>query len=255
METDGSVSANAPNMRRRDSCKQQRYYDPQLGVFLAADPVTTRSSPVIQFNRYRYGNSNPYKFTDPDGRRSMADRPGLQQSSIASTGPLTSMKSWAQRVAAADRHIARVESNLQSRKGGNGFDSVDDSARYFRKKFANMRQYLRLEFGAYANPGSNSIVNLSRSSAPDLQGVGIDFHVAQGPIGGATFHTHPDIMHPSPGFSPNDIYVARVGNSDFEYVFYGDSVGIGRKWSLRATMGVSDGAIYHDQDRYAPVFD
>lgn len=47
---------------------QQRYYDPQVGLFLSADPVTAFSNPVAQFHRYRYANNNPYKFTDPDGR-------------------------------------------------------------------------------------------------------------------------------------------------------------------------------------------
>ncbi|MDH1914387.1 hypothetical protein N5D91_24085, partial [Stenotrophomonas sp. GD03794] len=31
-------------------------------------PVTAYQKPVEQFNRYRYANGNPYKFTDPDGR-------------------------------------------------------------------------------------------------------------------------------------------------------------------------------------------
>lgn len=47
---------------------QQRYYDPQIGLFLSVDPVTAYSNPVGMFNRYRYANNNPYKFTDPDGR-------------------------------------------------------------------------------------------------------------------------------------------------------------------------------------------
>jgi RHS repeat-associated protein len=48
---------------------QQRYYDPQIGRFLSVDPVTAYSNPVGAFNRYWYANNNPYKFTDPDGRR------------------------------------------------------------------------------------------------------------------------------------------------------------------------------------------
>jgi RHS repeat-associated protein len=47
---------------------QQRYYDPQLGLFLSVDPVTAYDNPVVHFNRYRYANNNPYSFTDPDGR-------------------------------------------------------------------------------------------------------------------------------------------------------------------------------------------
>jgi len=53
------------------SYMQQRYMDPQLGVFLSVDPVTAHEQPVGQFNRYRYANGNPYKFTDPDGRQSL----------------------------------------------------------------------------------------------------------------------------------------------------------------------------------------
>ena len=47
---------------------QQRYVDPQLGVFLSVDPINARSHPVDFFNRYKYAANNPFKFTDPDGR-------------------------------------------------------------------------------------------------------------------------------------------------------------------------------------------
>ncbi|MGR4876402.1 M91 family zinc metallopeptidase [Pseudoxanthomonas sp. LARHCG66] len=48
---------------------QQRYYDPHVGVFLSVDPVTAHEKPGVNFNRYWYANQNPYKYTDPDGRR------------------------------------------------------------------------------------------------------------------------------------------------------------------------------------------
>ncbi|MFT3897181.1 MAG: RHS repeat-associated core domain-containing protein [Thermomonas sp.] len=46
---------------------QQRYYDPMIGRFLSVDPVTA-TSVGGNFNRYWYGNDNPYNFKDPDGR-------------------------------------------------------------------------------------------------------------------------------------------------------------------------------------------
>jgi len=49
------------------SYMQQRYYDPELGTFLSVDPVAVLSNPLSTFNRYWYGNSNPYTFVDPDG--------------------------------------------------------------------------------------------------------------------------------------------------------------------------------------------
>ena len=46
---------------------QQRYYDPMIGRFLSTDPVAA-TTVGGNFNRYWYGNDNPYRFTDPDGR-------------------------------------------------------------------------------------------------------------------------------------------------------------------------------------------
>ena len=49
---------------------EQRYYDPLAGRFLSVDPVTTDEKTGGHFNRYVYGNNNPYRFIDPDGRAS-----------------------------------------------------------------------------------------------------------------------------------------------------------------------------------------
>lgn len=56
---------------------EQRYYDPALGLFLSADPVEALEDPLAAFNRYRYANGNPYRFGDPDGRRSLEFRDPL----------------------------------------------------------------------------------------------------------------------------------------------------------------------------------
>ena len=47
---------------------QQRYYDPEVGRFLSVDPVGVDTRTGGNFNRYWYGNNNPYTYTDPDGR-------------------------------------------------------------------------------------------------------------------------------------------------------------------------------------------
>ncbi|MNN47529.1 tRNA(Glu)-specific nuclease WapA precursor [compost metagenome] len=45
---------------------QQRDFDSSVGTFLSMDPATTVENPYANFQRYRYGNGNPYKFVDPD---------------------------------------------------------------------------------------------------------------------------------------------------------------------------------------------
>lgn len=49
---------------------QQRYFDAESGIFLSVDPVTTDAGTGANFNRYWYANDNPYRYMDPDGRRS-----------------------------------------------------------------------------------------------------------------------------------------------------------------------------------------
>ena len=45
-----------------------RYYDPVLGRFMGVDPVGFQEDNIHSFNKYAYGNNNPYRYIDPDGR-------------------------------------------------------------------------------------------------------------------------------------------------------------------------------------------
>ncbi len=60
------------------SYMQQRYMDPGLGMFLSVDPVSPIGDSVGAFGRYRYANSNPYRYFDPDGRRACGKDTGCQ---------------------------------------------------------------------------------------------------------------------------------------------------------------------------------
>lgn len=52
---------------------QARFYDGPVGRFLSTDPVHFSDKNLFTFNRYAYGNNNPYRFTDPDGRQSVGE--------------------------------------------------------------------------------------------------------------------------------------------------------------------------------------
>ena len=45
-----------------------RYYDPVVGRFMGIDPKGFDDADIHSFSRYGYGNNNPYRFKDPDGR-------------------------------------------------------------------------------------------------------------------------------------------------------------------------------------------
>lgn len=44
-----------------------RQYNPLLGRFMSTDPAAVNPADWRTFNRYSYGNNNPYKFVDPSG--------------------------------------------------------------------------------------------------------------------------------------------------------------------------------------------
>lgn len=46
---------------------------PASARFVSVDPVQADPENGQNFNRYYYGNNNPYKFTDPDGRKSVIE--------------------------------------------------------------------------------------------------------------------------------------------------------------------------------------
>ncbi len=45
-----------------------RYYDPVSGRFMGIDPNQADFTSPHSFNRYAYGNNNPYKYVDEDGK-------------------------------------------------------------------------------------------------------------------------------------------------------------------------------------------
>ncbi len=45
-----------------------RYYDPVSGRFMGVDPNQADFTSPHSFNRYAYGNNNPYKYVDEDGK-------------------------------------------------------------------------------------------------------------------------------------------------------------------------------------------
>jgi RHS repeat-associated protein len=48
-----------------------RWYDPVLGRFQGVDPSSFNEINPQTFNRYAYGNNNPYKYKDPDGEAAL----------------------------------------------------------------------------------------------------------------------------------------------------------------------------------------
>ena len=67
---------------------QQRYYSPETGGFLSVDPISAYGGKSAQFNRYRYANSNPYTFVDPDGRAAVVTR--MKDNSVTISFPSSS---------------------------------------------------------------------------------------------------------------------------------------------------------------------
>ncbi|NZA26356.1 hypothetical protein H0E84_08155 [Luteimonas sp. SJ-92] len=128
---------------------QQRYYDAGIGAFLSVDPVTALSSPVGQFHRYRYANSNPYRFYDPDGRCT-GSRITNDDGTCRSTGGATTQSA----------PMRSIPSKAYAFDGAGGANSGDNAA--FRNETS--RRYSAKQYDSSAW-GDNSQVSAAVSDA------------------------------------------------------------------------------------------
>ncbi|MGA6149911.1 RHS repeat-associated core domain-containing protein [Stenotrophomonas sp. NPDC077461] len=189
---------------------QQRYYDPQIGRFLSVDPVTAYSNPVGAFNRYWYANNNPYKFTDPDGRRACGKdtRCALEQGArggvlMVNGGRSERSQQQAETVGKAATTAANnALSSIQEREfetPGSAARAWDDRVRRIADKFdaeiASRIFYSKdgVVLGSATSDGLRFLVNPDFSSGPTPYSITAGF-----------VHTHPTMSL----FSSNDLNYA-----------------------------------------------
>jgi RHS repeat-associated protein len=99
---------------------QQRYYDPTTGQLLSVDPVSAYSSPIVAFNRYRYANSNPYRFIDPNGRYSCAGTSAQCQQIAAFRDKLDVARDGLQKGSDSRAKVERVINYIGAHNDSNG---------------------------------------------------------------------------------------------------------------------------------------
>ncbi|MCR6700955.1 MAG: hypothetical protein NVV68_07330 [Dokdonella sp.] len=96
--------------------------------FVSVDPVKANPNNGQNFNRYQYGNNNPYKFVDPDGRRSVVKDGQIyiqpENASVPALAPFPNTVG-ATGVSPSDRsfHTYDVQTNsaLSGAQAGEGF--------------------------------------------------------------------------------------------------------------------------------------
>jgi RHS repeat-associated protein len=115
---------------------QQRYYDPRVARFWSVDPVTV-SNVGGNFNRYWYGNGNPFGMVDPDGRQACSDE--CMKMRATTDGGLAR--------GLATKEFASFLRNANQISGNYRFDSAAKSAKFFDQVARNGRN-LGWEVGA-----------------------------------------------------------------------------------------------------------
>ncbi|UYK76762.1 hypothetical protein NG825_20585 [Xanthomonas sacchari] len=213
---------------------QQRYYDEKIGIFLSVDPVTASKS-MGAFNRYRYAASNPYKFSDPDGRAPSSEilygAGGRTGGGISAEGEIkNNLLNDGERKFASGTELSRamaaqhVIDVVRKKVESVGNSSPDAAAKYFVKVFQPVSTRFGLEISANIKlevRGSNSTVEgqwylrqLSVGTKFDRQ-TGIGFMSPSDGGGAGTFniHTHP-LIDINKGqwnypFSTDDLVISR----------------------------------------------
>jgi RHS repeat-associated protein len=103
-----------------------RMYDPVVGRFMGIDAVGFSEGNLHSFNRYAYGNNNPYKFVDPDGRDAVVINGQIKINPAATGVPSVTIPNnvGAKGVAGSDRWFHKYSydtpSNLTLSQVGSG---------------------------------------------------------------------------------------------------------------------------------------
>jgi RHS repeat-associated protein len=92
---------------------QARNYDPLTGRFTGIDPQGFGEGNIHSFNRYAYGNNNPYKYVDPDGRSPVEHF--LHELSIIQSHANHSL---IHRIAAPAPHLVNIDGSGVAAMGG-----------------------------------------------------------------------------------------------------------------------------------------
>ncbi|WP_308812531.1 RHS repeat-associated core domain-containing protein [Stenotrophomonas sp. HMWF003] len=143
----GHVSDSATGL----SYMQQRYMDPQLGMFLSTGPVAAYQRPIEQFIQYRYTKGNPYKFTDPDGRQANTNSlPSIFPIPIPNRFPDGPLPTKPSGEPAPDPDAAGPHTQLGQRDGRNG---KYDQAREFD---GSGRPVKTIDFTDHGRPGNHT---------------------------------------------------------------------------------------------------
>jgi len=186
---------------------QQRYYDPQIGRFLSVDPVTAYSSPVGAFNRYRYANSNPYKFFDPDGRASCT---GSRIASVCEAGGVAGLSTSTRGYAAA----RQANTALKSSGGFKNYGSKSEMYHAWAKQVEPVSEAWGVEIGSltYKNANGSFKFGAAFSSGHYREIVGLFRTAESGRRPQGFIHTHPQVA----AMSSNGMLVSRIGR-EFYY--------------------------------------
>lgn len=188
---------------------QQRYLDAELGMLLSIDPIDVHNGDEGHFNRYRYANSNPYRYIDPDGRRACGKDTTCQLEQGATGGALMVNPDGAERSQSSAAKVGASATNAANAAlaglKGKSFKSAGSAGRAWSDRVRRVADKYDTEIASRLFYGADGIVLGTATSEGFRFSVNPSF--SEGPFGLPTagfIHTHPY----SRLFSGNDLTYA-----------------------------------------------
>ena len=154
---------------------QQRYYDPEAGQFLSVDPVDVDPTSGGNFNRYEYAKDNPYRYTDPDGRKTTCTGGGKNMQCITTADNSNGTLTKTAVASASDRAVmdagkSRLEVPTGNHESG-GYVAPD----------AKGNSVLTVQSDAQTRPGSTQSGDTNAISFPKGTTLLAHGHIDSGP--------------------------------------------------------------------------
>ncbi len=155
---------------------QQRYYDPVVGRFVSADPLSASQIDGTNFNRYAYANNNPYKYQDPDGEFGLVGA-GIGMGFEFAIQMATSKGSFSERLSNVDVTDILVAGAVGAVTGGLGGRAAIQASKGLLSTASAVSQTAKV--GAATSSLGSGAKDLLNGDSPDATKM-----IASGAVGG-----------------------------------------------------------------------
>lgn len=232
---------------------------PASARFLSVDPVTVNTQTGANINRYWYANDNPYRFTDPDGRKTTCTGSGSNQQCTTTADTYNPATSNHQTATASPA----VRSVIQAGKSRLEVPTGDTESGGYVAPNASGKPVLVVQSNAQQRPGETQNASTDAitapagtmafahghiDSGPNQSNGMVDVPTANGGTGDAvSLKLNPPV--PMATVSHNQVGYHEIVNGQLQFTYPGSALNSTQRNEMQSNLNLEQAAFLQPQQQ------